>query len=513
MIERFYLKDYLSFKEVDLEFESGLILFSGASGTGKSILLDAMLGVFALKELKEASLVELSVDNQLDMDKYGIENDEPNIFRFVKGKSARYFINHNQISKKSIKKISSGIIDYLSLKEYKEFKNSRILEVLDEIISKNDKSYKKILKDYKNFFEQFKKVASELKKIENEERKIEELKEFAVYEIEKIEEISPKIGEYDKLVSIKKALSKKEKILETIQNAKLIFDYEHFVNEALILLEIDNSFFNDSLYELRVHFENATEKLNELDEDEIEGILNRIEKLSSLKQRYGSISKTLEYLEKKKKEVRRYENIAYEKDELKQLYETLDKECIVLADKISKSRQKAIEKLNKMINSYLKMLYLDEINLSIKTKNLEIDGKDEIDINLWGVELNKISTGEFNRVRLAFLSSFNDILNKNLNGILILDEVDANLSGKESMSIAKVLEKLSKNYQIFAISHQPQLTSRAKIHFLVYKEKGISRVKELKTDRAKTDELARMISGEKIGEEAIDFAKSLRRER
>ncbi len=512
MIERFYLKNYLSFKEIDLEFEHGLILFSGASGAGKSILLDAILGIFAFKDLK-ASVAELSVDNKLDMDDYGIENDDPNIFRFVKSKSARYFINNNQVSKKSIKDISSKIIDYLSLKEYKEFENSRILEVLDAIISKNDKSYKDILKNYKSFFEQFKKITTELKKIEDEEKKIEELKEFAIYEIEKIEEISPKTGEYEELTATKKALSKKEKILETIQNADSLFDYEHFVNEALNLLEIDSSFFNESLNELRVHFENAREKLNELDEEEIENILNRIEKLSSLKQRYGSISETLKYLEKKKKEVKHYENIEYEKDELKQLYETLDVKCNTLADKITKNRQIALKELNKMINSYLQMLYLDDIDLSIKIKNLEIDGKDEIDINLWGIELGKISTGEFNRVRLAFLSSFNDILNKDNNGILILDEVDANLSGKESMSIAKVLEKLSNNYQIFAISHQPQLTSRANMHFLVYKKDGVSRVKELDTENAKIDELARMISGEKIGEEAIDFAKSLRQDR
>jgi len=510
LIERFYLKDYLSFKEVDLEFDNGLILFSGASGAGKSILLDAILGVFALKDLK-ASLAEVSVDNVLDIDDYGIENDEPNIFRFSKGKSARYFINQSQISKKSIKEISKKIIDYLSLREYKEFKDEKILKILDEIIRKDNMNYDAILNDYKKYFTEFKEAASKLNTIENEEKKVEELKEFALYEIEKIEEISPKIGEYEELLNTKKALSKKEKITETIQKANLLFEYEGYANEALSLLEIDNSFISESLNELRVHFENAIEKLNEIDEEEIENILDRIEKLSSLKQRYGSIEDSLEYLKKKKREVEHYQNIKYEKDELKQLYEALQNRCKDLSKKISNKRKVAIKKLNKMINLYLKMLYLEDITISLQEKNFDITGRDKIYIDLWGINIDKISTGEFNRVRLAFLSSFNDVINQNTNNILILDEVDANLSGKESMSIAKLLKKLSVNYQIFAISHQPQLTSTANMHFLVYKEDGISKIKELKTEELKINELARMISGEKIGEEAIDFAKSLRK--
>jgi hypothetical protein len=94
------------------------------------------------------------------------------------------------------------------------------------------------------------------------------------------------------------------------------------------------------------------------------------------------------------------------------------------------------------------------------------------------------------------------------NGVLFLDEIDANLSGKESDAISKVLIKLSKNYQIFAISHQIQLASQANQHFLVEKIDGNSVVTILdSTQRAK--ELARMISGENVTNEALDFVKNL----
>ena len=94
------------------------------------------------------------------------------------------------------------------------------------------------------------------------------------------------------------------------------------------------------------------------------------------------------------------------------------------------------------------------------------------------------------------------------NGILFLDEIDANLSGKESDAISKVLTRLSQSYQIFAISHQPQLTSSANQHFLVDKVDGKSFVREL-NDKEKINEIARMISGESVTLEALEFAKNL----
>jgi DNA repair protein RecN (Recombination protein N) len=134
-------------------------------------------------------------------------------------------------------------------------------------------------------------------------------------------------------------------------------------------------------------------------------------------------------------------------------------------------------------------------------------GYDEVTVSLKNTELSKVSSGELNRIRLAQLAASSEFIHDQ-GGILILDEIDANLSGKESMSIAKVLKLLCKTYQVFAISHQPQLSSTAGQHFLVYKENGESRVKEL-AKQERVQELSRMISGDKVSEEAIQFANSL----
>jgi DNA repair protein RecN (Recombination protein N) len=92
--------------------------------------------------------------------------------------------------------------------------------------------------------------------------------------------------------------------------------------------------------------------------------------------------------------------------------------------------------------------------------------------------------------------------------VLILDEVDANLSGKESMSVANVLKTLSRSYQIFAISHQPQLSSKADQHFVVEKINAESTVRLL-SPKERIEEVARMVSGEAITPEARELALSL----
>ena len=116
-------------------------------------------------------------------------------------------------------------------------------------------------------------------------------------------------------MSLKKELSKKEKISEALNKANTIFEYESSVYELLSLIDKESSFFDEAMNELRALFESASEKLDELQEMDIESLLDRIEKLSSLIRRYGSIEESLKYKEKKEKELAHYENIAFEKEQ------------------------------------------------------------------------------------------------------------------------------------------------------------------------------------------------------
>lgn len=506
MIERFFLKDYLSFKEVELNLSNGLIVFTGPSGSGKSILINSILSSLGNSNC-EASLCESSTSWDFNEDEYGLESDDINIFKHIKKEKSRYFINNQSVSKKAIQSISSKHLRHLSLKDYSDFENDNLINILDSRIEKDTVILSKLKSEYKEAFFEHKKLSSELKTIIDEESRVTELKEFAKFEIEKIEQIDPKVDEDIELLEIKKELSKKEKVLESLSLANEIFNSEHNVNTALDSLDVDNSFFSDAMNELRATLDGAEERFSALDEIDVEEVLNRLEHLSELKRRYGSIEEVLEYKNKKIVELERYENIAYEKDGLQVRVNDLEKKVDTLSKELSALRIAGLKEFEEVLNGYIKDLYLREVRISINDHEKNENGKDEMTISLNDTALDKISTGEFNRLRLAILAIKSENMDNN-GGVLMLDEIDANLSGEESMSVAKVLKKLSKYFQIFVISHQPQLTSMGDQHFLVHKDSEESKVKELEFE-SRVDEIARIISGDKISAEAKKFAKEL----
>ncbi|WP_310441471.1 AAA family ATPase [Sulfurimonas sp.] len=506
MIERFYLKEYLSFKEVELDLKSGLVVFTGPSGSGKSILMNSVLSTFG-GESCDAALCESTVTWELNAENDAIEFDDVNIFKHIKKDKSRYFINNQSISKKAINALASTYLKHLSLRDFSDFENENLLSILDNRLDKKNHKANELKSDYKEAFLEYQKVKKELLAIEDEQKKIIELKEFAAYEIKKIDDVNPKISEDIELLSIKKELSKKEKTLESISKASAIFEHEHNVFSALDLLNIESSFFSDSMNELRAVMESAEERFNLLDEVDVEDVLNRIEILSDLKRRYGSIEDALNYKEQKIEELAKYENIEVAKGDLEHKESALGKKVKDLADRLSTLRKSEIELFNSDLNRYLKELYLRDAKAEIVDTDFGLFGKDEIVLKLNSTDLQKVSTGEFNRLRLAILALKSELMSKN-GGVLMLDEIDANLSGEESMSVAKVLKQLSKHFQIFVISHQPQLTSMGDQHFLVYKQGDVSHARELNFDD-RVDEIARIISGESITQEARGFAKEL----
>ena len=507
MIERIYLKDFLSFKEVDMELDKGLVVFTGPSGAGKSVLMQSILSLFAITDGK-ASLGEVSLTNSnIENEAYDITKTDEIIIKQIKKDKVRFFLNAQTISKKNLNGFSKKLIKHLHLKDTSDFDSSKLISFLDSLCVKNNKEYKALKDSFDEEYKELQRVKKELAKIKEDELKLEDLKEFAKFEIEKIENINPKVDEFDELDLIKKKLSRKEKIEEAIKLANPIFDYTSHANKVLELLEEDSSFFDESLNELNNIFEKFNDSLYELEELDIETVLDRLEKLSSLQKRFGSIEEAIAYKEEKQKELDSYENISFEKSILEKNLKKLESSINVMVEKISSFRKESAKVLEEKINHYLKYLYLSNATINLVKKDLDSTGVDKIDFELNAVSLDTISSGEFNRLRLALLTSISEFEIVS-NGILFLDEIDANLSGKESSAIATVLEKLSKNYQIFAISHQPQLTSTANLHFLVDKKDGESTVTKLDYN-ARIDEIARMISGADITDDAYIFAKNL----
>ncbi|MBI3873803.1 MAG: DNA recombination protein RecN [Arcobacter sp.] len=383
MIDRFYLEDYLSFQKVELNFKNGLIIFSGPSGAGKSILFNSIVSLFGAKDSK-AKISEINlINSKIKNDDYLIEDDF-SIKQTTLAKT-RYFLNNQVISKNDLHEFSKSFFKHLHLKDTSDFDSENIIEFLDFLGYLKFENYKLCHIDFQNIYKDLKEIKLKLQKIYKDEKDIENLKEFAKFEIEKISKINPKDGEYEELKELKDMLSKKDKVEKILSEAKPFLVNTHKISQALDILEVNSSFFDDAINEINNQFEKFYDKIE-----------------------------AVEYV------------------------------------------------------------------------NIE---------------------DEFNRLRLALMTA-RSIYECDTNGILFLDEIDANLSGKESESIAKVLKKLSLNYQIFAISHQPQLSSTANQHFLVEKKDDISYVKELNNEN-RIVEISRMISGEHITEEARTFAKIL----
>ncbi len=506
MINRFYLKNYLTFSETELEFKNGLIVFSGISGAGKSVLMESILSLFGLKNAK-AELIEGSIDSLgFDLEEFDLSSEDEAVFKKIQKDKSRYFLNNQTLSQKSLSDIASKFIRYIHIKDNSDFSNDNLLEVIDLSLG-DDVEFVQTKDEFKAKYSEFLKSNSELNKLIEEEKNIEELKEFIAYEIKKIDDINPQIDEYEELSHIKKQLSQKEKIEKAIEKANGVFDYTSSVNQALSLLEIDSSFFDDAINELNNIFEKAGDKLHLLEDTNIDEVLTRIEQLSHLQKKFGSIEECLAYREQKKQELTRYENISFEKSSLEKKVKQLKAQIEYLADGISEKRKNALKIIEQKVNGYLEYLYLSDSSFEIAKTTISQSGSDEVKVSLKDAKLENISSGEFNRLRLALMAVKSEYALSN-NGVLFLDEIDANLSGKESDAIGKVLEQIAKKYQIFAISHQAQLTSRANQHFLVEKTNGESVVFEISGEK-RVNEIARMISGEKISDEAITFAKNL----
>lgn len=501
MISRILIKDAVVFDKVLLEPSSGLNIFSGPSGAGKSVLVSSLLSIFGFSDpnaaLSEANLENIISDNDL------VEDE--NVVKCMKKDKSRYYFNDSQISKKLLQSILLKNVRFLNHKDTSDISKESLLELID--LNVNSKTMEKDLKTYKEKFNEYQQVKKELEELIKNRAEIEEKREFTAYEVEKIKTIAPRKGEYEDLLAVKKRLSKKEKIEEAVNQANEIFNYESSVIEALDLSGEDVDFFSDAMNELRGKLENSLEKLDELRDIDGDELLDRIERVSSLVKRYGSEEESLEYLAEKSKELETYENFDSLVEEKKELTEKFQKDLLSLGEKISDGRKKGKKSLEKKVNGYLEKLKLSSLEFVFTKIEPSDNGIDEISLSLKGVNLKSVSSGEFNRLRLSLLATKVEI-DTSSQGVLFLDEIDANVSGEESEAIADVVKLLSSKYQIFAISHQPQLSSKADSHFLVEKVKNRSSV-VLLDSQAQTKEIARMISGKEITQEALNHASNL----
>ena len=508
MIERLYLRDLVTFDEVELEFDKGLVVLTGPSGAGKSVLMSAILSSFGFPTQGAAALCEVNLLKPMGLksDAYELENDMT--LKTLKKEKLRYFIDGQNISKKALSEMFVPYVKYLSVRDRGGFESETLLEMIDEQLRAKDKTFKATLKEYKKRYNNYKLKALELAKIKEDEAKLVELIEYARYEVEKIAGIDPQAGEEEELLKVKQQLSRIDKIKDALSTATDIFTLEGSVEEIYRLLDKDGSLFSDAMNQLRSDFEETESLADELEEVDVEEVLDRLSDLTTLKSRYGSIEDALIYKEAKEKELSGYQNIEKDKGMLESFLALEFSELNILASKLSLSRQKEAKGLEKSLAEYLKTLKLPALTFLFSSLSLAQIGTDSVEVMLGASKTATLSGGEFNRVRLALMATTIPA-DKSKQGVLILDEIDANVSGDESIAIAEMIQKLSSVYQVFAISHQPHLSAKAGQHIVVNKA-GVKSMAEVLNDATRISEIARIIAGENPTAEALEFAKKLR---
>jgi DNA repair protein RecN (Recombination protein N) len=248
--------------------------------------------------------------------------------------------------------------------------------------------------------------------------------------------------------------------------------------------------------------------LDEIDAIDPETILDRIERLSNLIRRYGGVGEALARAEEKRKELAVFESLDEHIKNLSAEVKALDTTANALAKKVRESRAKVLTPLETKISGFLAQLRIAKAKLELTEIELDERAGQKAAIALDGAAIDKISGGEFNRLRLAVLATRIEALEEGDRAILFLDEIDANVSGEEAASIAKVLKLLAMRYQIFAISHQSQLTSKADAHYLIMKENGESSATKLDR-KGRIYEIARIISADEITDAALKHAEEM----
>ncbi len=505
MIKRVFIQDLLSFNKINIDFNNGLNVITGPSGAGKSVFINSLLANFGLAN-QEAKLceIELKKPKNFESDQYILEEDEL-IIKAVKKDRVRFFLNNQNISKKLLKELFSPFVFYISVRDKKGFKNETLLEIIDNYASRN-KSFSSLKNEYQQEFALFKQKEKEYKELREKIKASKERIEFLEFEINKIKSINPKPNEYEELLEVKKQLSKLDKMSELAQNIENIFAFEDDVAELFELLNKDSSYFSETMNQLRSDLEDIEELKESLSEVEIEELLNRLEELNSLIKRFGSIKEALLYLEEKEQELKEFETIDEDLSELESFLQKQKEKLQLLANNLSQKRHQAVKEIEKELEKILEALKLPKATFTFKKVPFYSLGDEEVSIKLFESQVEHLSGGEFNRLRLALLSISASFAQER--GIIILDEIDANVSGDESIAIANLLAKLSKAYQIIAISHQPHLSAKANKHILISKEENKSTLKVLDKNE-RVYEIARIIGGKEASKESIEFAKKL----
>ena len=539
----------LLIEKAEIFFSSGLNVFTGETGSGKSIIFDCLDFVIGNKTrrslLKENEkrgevTVEFGIDGMSDVVEFISELSIPVLetlivrrVEFSDGRKKSY-INDINCTTEILKSLGEKIIEFVDQKN-----NSKILRKQNHINLLDDFcSNKKKINELKQIWSKLngqKEKLSNLIKLKNKSLEELEFKKKSFLELKKLN-LMP--GEFEELEIKRKTLKSSNKIIEYLKESyDLITQNETNKNITTSIIKLEkisellskNKLLDESIDGLNLIINNLDEAEKNIQEllknfsygdMSLEDIEDRLFEIKGLSRKHNVFADELISLKTElEKDLHEFDNFD---EEIKSINEDLlenENKYDKIANLISNIRKEKSEQLSKIVNHELSHLKMDGIKFLIncnEKKEKTIIGKDEIvflirNNNLAVQDLEKIvSGGELSRILLAIKVS----LAKETEGLtLIFDEIDRGIGGATAESVGERLSILSKTEQILLITHSPQVAAKANKHWKVSKkitEDGfpISFTRELDEDNKKK-ELARMISGKVVTKEAIAAAEKL----
>lgn len=564
MLKSLLIKDYALIENIHVEFGKGLNIITGETGAGKSILIDAMgllLGERASTEVvrkdTEKSVVEGIFDvkgnkkvrellstNDLE------DNDDLIVRREISLKGTnRCFLNDTPVTLNLIKEVGDLLVDLHGQHEHQSLlRTDTHIEMLDDF-----SNLEKELEGFRISHFKLNSLLKEYRELREKESLLSEKREIYEFQINEIDSVNPQPDEEEKLEDELKILENSEKLLSTANEIyDNLYDAENSIQDRLgdtknklsDLAQIDKLFLEklgecESAFAILNEISSFIRSYKERIESEPERLTEVRERLGAmnlLKKKYGgSLNAVIAHRERIGKEYELAENFSTKILEIDKLINDTRKECGAIAKKLSQERKAISKKVKKEIEEALKSLGISDSNFEVKIFNQSADGNDENFILVDGKKfkfnnrgydeveffvstnagedpkpLVKVASGgEVSRIMLALKS----ILAKSDRlPILIFDEIDTGVSGRIAQKVGQVLKSLASIHQIIAITHLPQIAGLSDYHYAVEKKKSgdrvVSSIKTLNQDEC-IKEVAKLMSGEKITESALNGAREL----
>ena len=542
MIKSLKINNYTLFQNVSIEFKKGFSVISGETGSGKSILLDALTlllgkrvdrfsndkliskavieGVFVFKKSKYSFFEK----NDIDFEEFTIIRREilPN------GKS-RAFINDTPVLLNVLLEFSNQFFEIHSQHESLLLKDKIAqFALLDGIANSED-----ILLDFQQELKKYNQLLQELVIIRESKFLKENDVEFIKYQLEELVSSDLKLGEIE-------SIQKKIKLLENIDDIAnaISFSEELLNNEQGVLSQISKikkSILQfDSFKDLYERLDSIVIELNDISSEflslnqnlkfnpeELLNSNNRMDHLNKLlhKHRKKTIEELIEYRNELEDKLSYSESYIMKFEEKEK---ELSNQLLILEDAVSLLNQKRLNILpdfQNKIEIYLKKLGMPYAKFKVdikKSATFHNFGNTSISFlfsaNKGGElqEISKVSSGgELSRLMLAI--KFFSARSSNLD-VLFFDEIDTGVSGEIASLMGDMMKDISQFTQLIAISHLPQIASKANEHYKVLKsvagEKTISDVYHLNYDE-RVNEIAKLLSGKEVTNIAFENARVL----